>query len=151
MLLLRRSEVVEKCFSDNQCQNHQKGQDQGNVVSSRREQTMTNTENQLTTMLLLVTTLFLILMFPTNIRFVYSNFVARDTPAKYADLMFFYHLSNKLYITNNGINFFLYCISGQKFRNDLRIILRCGKDPTHKLSMRISESRCRVTEISSVT
>ena len=96
---------------------------QGQSAASRRQNKMKNTEKQLTIMLLLVTTLFLILMIPTYIRFLYTTFIPRDTPTKYANLMFFYHVSHKLYHTNNGINFFLYCISGQKFRNDLKEIL----------------------------
>ena len=48
-----------------------------------REKTMKSAENQLTTMLLLVTMLFLILLFPTYTRFIYLTFVERDTPSKY--------------------------------------------------------------------
>ena len=123
-VIIKKVRGSRKMFGGNEGQG--KGQGQNNVTSSRREQKLKNTENQLTTMLLLVTTLFLILLFPTNVRFVYSNFVARDIPTKYASVIFFYHLSHKLYFTNNGINFFLYCISGQKFRNDLKEILGCG-------------------------
>ena len=69
------------------------GQGQGPMdVALRRQIKMKNTENQLTIMLLLVTTLFLILMIPTYIRFLYTTFVNRDTPAKYANLMFFYQI-----------------------------------------------------------
>ena len=89
-------------------------------ISQMRQKTMKNTEHQLTIMLLLVTMLFMILMIPTYIRYIYTNFASRDTPAKYASLMLFLHVSHKLYTTNNGINFFLYCISGQKFWNDLK-------------------------------
>ena len=108
---------------------------------------MKNIENQLTTMLLLVTMLFLILMFPINIRFVYTNFVARGTPAKYANFFFLYHLSHKLYFTNNGVNFFLYCISGQKFRNDLKNILGFGKELNRIVASR-ETLQCSVTESS---
>ena len=103
------------------------GEQAGQSTAVRRQNKMKNTENQLTIMLLLVTTLFLVLMIPTYIRFVYTSFVTRDTPAKYASLMLFYHISHKLYNTNNGINFFLYCISGQKFRNDLKELLSCDR------------------------
>ena len=126
-IIIKKVRSSRKMFRDNKSQGSPKGQGQNNAVCSRREQTMKNNETQLTTMLLLVTTLFLILMFPANIRFVYSNFVTRDTPTKYGNLMFFYHLSYTLYITNNGVNFFLYCISGQKFRNDLKELLSCGR------------------------
>ena len=74
-------------------------------------------------MLLLVTMLFLILLIPTYIRFIYLTFVERDTPSKYASSMLFFQVTYKLYTTNNGINFFLYCLSGQKFRNDLKEII----------------------------
>ena len=88
-----------------------------------REKTMKSAENQLTTMLLAITTLFLILLFPTNVRFIYVAFVNSDTPSKYALYIFIFEISYRLYVTNSGINFFLYCISGQKFRNDLKEIV----------------------------
>ena len=91
-----------------------------------RQKTMKSAENQLTKMLLLVTTLFLILLIPTYFRFIYLTLVKRDTPAKFAGSFLFFHITHKLYSTNNGINFFLYCVSGQKFRNDLKEILNCG-------------------------
>ena len=87
---------------------------------------MKSAENQLTIMLLLVTTLFLILLIPTYIRFIYLTFLERDTPSKYASAMLIYHVTHKLYHSNSGINFFLYCISGRKFRNDLKEILCSG-------------------------
>ena len=92
----------------------------GNVDIDARQKSMKNAENQLTIMLLLVTTLFLILLLPTYIRFIYAAFVISDTPYKYATTMFIFEFSYKLYVTNSGINFFLYCLSGQKFRNDLK-------------------------------
>ena len=60
---------------------------------------------------------------------LYTKFVDRDTPEKYARLIFFYHIRQKLYHSNNGINFFLYCISGQKFRSDLKELLCCSMIP----------------------
>ena len=90
---------------------------------------MKSAENQLY-MLLLVTTLFLILLLPTYIRFIYSSLLEMDTPSKYASSMLFSQITHKLYITNNGINFFLYCISGKKFRNDLKEIVCCVGNPS---------------------
>ena len=90
-----------------------------------RQKAMKGAESQLTIMLLLVTTLFLILLCPTYIRFIYLTFVKMDTPFRYATTMLFFQISFKLYATNSGINFFLYCISGQKFRNDLKDIMCC--------------------------
>ena len=103
-----------------------KGTNTGTVINKgmdTRQKTMKSDENQLTIMLLLVTTLFLILLCPTYIRFIYLAFADRDTPSQYANSMLFFQVSSKLYSTNSGINFFLYCISGQKFRKDLKEIL----------------------------
>ena len=87
-----------------------------------RQKAIKSAENQLTTMLLLVTTLFLILLFPTYVRFIYAAVVSSDTPSKYASSIFIFEISYKLYVTNSGINFFLYCVTGQKFRNYLKEI-----------------------------
>ena len=108
----------------------------------RRQKNMKSAENQLTIMLLLVTTLFLILLCPTYFRFIYNVFARRDTPIEYAKSLLIYQASSKLYISNSGINFFLYCISGQKFRNDLKDILCCC------VTRRKDESQSTGTEIS---
>ena len=101
--------------------------DVGTTGNETREKTMRSAESQLTTMLLLITTLFLILLFPTYVRFIYTAFVISDIPSKFATSMFLSELSYKLYVTNSGINFFLYCISGKKFRNDLKEIVCCSR------------------------
>ena len=92
-----------------------------------RRTTMKNAESQLTIMLLLVTSLFviLLLLLPMYIRIIYLTFVQRDTPSEYASSLLFLYVTYQLLATNNGINFFLYCISGKKFRNDLKEVL-CG-------------------------
>ena len=121
-----------------------------NNAAQRRQKAMKNTEKQLTIMLILMTTLFLVLMIPTNIRFLCFLFIERGTPTKYANLMFLYHLTHKLYHTNNGINFYLYCISGQKFRNDLKEIIcsNTRQNSTPFNSRKISQQHS--TEISTV-
>ena len=88
-----------------------------------RQKSMKSAESQLTTMLVLVTTLFLILILPSYIRFIYAAFVRTDTPSKFADSLLISEISYHLYVTNSGINFLLYCISGQRFRNDLKEIV----------------------------
>ena len=102
-----------------------------NTGMETRQKTMKSAENQVTIMLLLVTTLFLIFLCPTYFRFIYLVFAKRDAPIEYSKLMLIYQITSKLYTTNSGINFLLYCISGQKFRNDLKEILcspRTSKD-----------------------
>ena len=94
-----------------------------NIKDQMRQRVRNSIDNQLTIMLLLVTTLFVLLMVPTYVRFLYFTYVSRDTPEKYATARLFYYLSSRLYFTNSGINFFLYCISGKKFREDLKDLL----------------------------
>ena len=96
-------------------------QGKGQIDISRRQKTMKTTENQVTIMLLLVMALFLVLMLPTYMRFVYTQFVKLNTPSKYTGFVLFFQISQKLYNTNNVINFFLYCISGKKFQNDFEL------------------------------
>ena len=102
------------------------GANDTNTGMETRQRTMKSAENQLTIMLILVTTLFLILLCPTYFRFIYLVFAKRDTPIEYAKSMLIYQITSKLYTTNSGVNFLLYCISGKKFRNDLKEILVCS-------------------------
>ena len=88
-----------------------------------RQRKMQNAENQLTIMLLMVSILFTILLIPTYVRAVFVTFFEIDTPSKYASYALFFQMTVKLASTNNGINFFLYCISGNRFREDLKEIL----------------------------
>ena len=90
-----------------------------------RQRKMKSAENQLTVMLLLVTIMYLVLQIPPSIRNIYVKFIKQDTPAKYASTVLTLILSYSLFITNSGVNFFLYCISGNKFRNDLKEMLCC--------------------------
>ena len=126
--------------------------DNSNTGMGVREKTMKNAESQLTVMLLLVTTLFLILVFPTYFRYIFLLLVKRDTPFLFALSVFMYQLSSKLYVTNSGVNFFLYCISGQKFRNDLKeIFCHCKaskKGIVNKADLQSTVSVSRSTEIS---
>ena len=109
----------------------------GNEIRERR---MKNAGNQLTIMLLLVTTLFFILLIPTYIRFIFITFFEPDTPDIYGIAMLVYQISHKSYHTNFGINFYLYCISGQKFRNDLKEILSCFGGIVFSSSSNVDES-----------
>ena len=48
--------------------------------------------------------------------------------AKYrAGFSLFYIVSQKTWYTNNAINFFLYILSGTKFRNDFLHLFNCNK------------------------
>ena len=57
---------------------------------------------------------------------MYVNFVDYSkSPKSFAEYYFIYNLDQKSYYTNYGINFFLYVISGQKFRSDLIRLFKC--------------------------
>ena len=78
------------------------------------------TEKQICTMLLLVTFAYLILNIPTRVLIFFLNASSGgDTPYYYAGFHLFYQIGDKSSVTNHGINFFLYAMSGQKFRTDL--------------------------------
>ena len=113
-----------------------------------RQKAMKSAENQLTIMFLLVTTLFLILLCPTYVRFIYLSFANPGTPLEYANQILIFQITIRLYMTNSAVNFFLYCISGKKFRNDLKEILRCSGKSHSSGSIRNDESQS--TEISNV-
>ena len=80
-------------------------------------------EKQIVTMLLLVTCVFLTLNLPVRSLVFFVNFSVGSIPDNYAKLHLFYQVGEKVYFTNHGINFFLYVMSGQKFRTDLKNLL----------------------------
>ena len=103
-------------------------QNMGDGEKSSESKHQRSTERQITIMLLLVSFLYLILIGPGFIHFVYFLVVPPDRdPLTYANFTLSYNINQKLFFTNNSINFFLYCISGQKFRNDLLSLFRCQR------------------------
>ena len=90
------------------------GQTEGQNV--RRKQS----EKQIVTMLLVITFVFVALNVTTRSLVFYLTFYSSNTPYYYAGLHLFYQIGEKAFYTNHGINFFLYVMSGQKFRTDLK-------------------------------
>ena len=82
-------------------------------------QSTKNTERQIYIILLLVTFGFLTLTTPAYAMLIWINFTAASTSHFYAAYHLFTNVAEKSYYTNNGINFFLYVMSGKKFRADL--------------------------------
>ena len=83
-----------------------------------------STEVQLAVMLILVSSLFVILLLPFEIREIYYTIFSKArTPKEYAIFIFVFDITFELYNMNNGINFYLYFISGTKFRKDLLNLL----------------------------
>ena len=78
-------------------------------------------EKQLSQMLLTVSFMFLILTLPQYVRYVTYTFVDfRQSAQSYATYILIFNITNKLYITKSAINFILYCISGGRFRRQLK-------------------------------
>ena len=78
-----------------------------------------HSEKQIFTMLLLVTFTYLILCFSMRALNFYRNFYTGNTPSYYAGLHLIYHIGFDTFYTNHAINFFLYVLSGRKFKTDL--------------------------------
>ena len=90
-----------------------------------------NSEKQIYVILLLVTFSFLLFNLPSFVFFLYVKFYNyMRTPRTFAVYILFLHIAHKMYFTNCGINFFLYVISGGKFRTDLLEILKCARKKT---------------------
>ena len=94
---------------------------------SGTEQKMKTSERQTFIILLLVTFSFLLLTTPAYMLFLFNMIIDfNQSPKHKADFQLFYVISQKTRYTNNGINFFLYILSGTKFRNDFKHLFGCG-------------------------
>ena len=92
-----------------------------------------HSEKQIFTMLLLVTFAYLILNIPTRALILYLNVSSGgDTAYYYVGFHLFYQIWDKYSVTNHGINFFLYAMSGQKFRTDLRNLFSSSSSKMNK-------------------
>ena len=95
-----------------------RGQSQGQKVKS--------SESQIYVILLLVTFAFLILSTPAYVFFLYAMFTDfHKSPMEFAGFYLYYNVAQKAQYTNHGINFFLYVLSGRKFRWDLVNLFNC--------------------------
>ena len=92
----------------------------GNSKSGRNSKTK-SFQSQTFAVLLLVTFAFMVLTTPAYIFFLYVRLVdISKTPWYFARYYLFYNCAQKMQFTNHGIIFFLYVISGHKFRTDLK-------------------------------
>ena len=94
----------------------------GQAESQTQALKLKRSEKQVITTLLLITFSFLIFNVPGRILVFFLDFYSGDTPYYYAGFHLFYQIGVVTYYTNHGINFFLYVISGHKFRTDLKNI-----------------------------
>ena len=93
--------------------------------SKRNTKGVRTSDSQVFAILLLVTFAFLILTTPGYLLFLFIMFMNFfETAELFAGYYLLYSVAQKLHVTNHGINFFLYVISGQKFRTDLVNLFR---------------------------
>ena len=120
------------------------------VSSSNSKDKGRTTDSQLTIMLLLITFAFLVLTLPLCIRYLLTITIDYNNDPYYnAVYTFVYHLSQKLFVTNNAVNFYFYCIGGAKFRADLAQV--CGRNKrAQKQQTRRSERFDSITSTTEV-
>ena len=115
--------------------------------SNQRAQTH---DKQIFVILLLVSFTFLILTTPTYILFLLKLIIDFNqvAPKYHAANRLFYSVAQKWNYTNNGINFFLYILSGTKFRNDF-LQMFCQKMPNTNITMHSDVSTNSVGDVRS--
>ena len=92
--MIHKSRLLNATFPTNQDQSHCKAK---------------KFEKQTYVILFLVTSGFLVLVTPSYLCFLYTNLVEyRRSTKSFAEFYFFYHVAQKLFFTNYGINFYLY-------------------------------------------
>ena len=145
---LRRRSMFLVSESDTSGQGHSQGQSQGQNYNRDQSSKMRSAERQIYVMLLLVTFGFLVLVTPVFSMAFYVMSVEGNTPFYYAGYHLFYHVGEKSYYTCSGINFFLYVISGHKFRSDLIGLFRCRNcRPKSDLLQTLSDVSSKSTSI----
>ena len=138
---LRKSPVLNVKISNVQNQSQSHNESQSTQIK--------NSERQIYIMLLLVTFGFLIFVTPIYIMAFYILAVEGDSPQFYAGYHLFYHTAEKALYTNYAINFYLYVISGKKFRADLVKLFQFKRSYCRGLSVSdtLSEANTTTQEI----
>ena len=117
LLLSMNSVIIHKIRTRNVGENNlSEGHTRGQGHRTKKK----SSEGQIFAVLLLVTFSMLVLNTPAYMFFIYVQVANVDSsPKVFGDYHLFYHTAYKLQVTNYGINFFLYVMSGTKFRTDL--------------------------------
>ena len=108
---------------------------QGQGQSEGKGTKVKNSEKHIYVILLLVTFGFLILSTPSHVFYLLQmvyNF--NTTPSSSAAFHLFLQIAGNMHYTNSGINFFLYVLSGRKFRSDLMTLFNSCRTNRTNLS-----------------
>ena len=126
LLLMMNCVIIRKIRNRSNFMITQSGNEgQGQSESKSKVTKMKTSDKQVYAILLLVTFGFLILTTPGYLLFLFIMVVDfRTSPRMFAGYYLFYNFAQKMHYTNHGINFFLYVISGQKFRTDILNLFR---------------------------
>ena len=137
MLLLIMNVVIIHTLHKRSMSHIVKSEIQGQVKGHNEGQSskMKSSENQIFITLLLVTFAYLIFTTPGYMMFLYSNIVDVEQSAyTLAGWHLFFSVGQKALYTNHAINFFLYVMSGQKFRTDLIGLFKCKNSKMNQSS-----------------
>ena len=128
-------------------QGQDQGQGQGQIKSQGHGESNKGNEKQIYVTLLLVTFVFLGLSTPMYALFFYNALAPNQqhTPESFARFYLLTYASRQAYFTNYGINFFLYVISGRKFRSDLIKLLKCNRKENRNSSSSNSSGNKTIT------
>ena len=107
---------------------------QGEGQSQGQHSHSNNYEKQVYITLFLVTFTFLFLFSPMYVFGLIAKMMGYSPKSAYsiAATFLFLEIAKKMYFTIYGINFFLYIISGPKFRKDLLAIFQIPKKTKNK-------------------
>ena len=134
---LRKRSNLTRLGTVHQCQGQ--GQNDSETPKSKTPET------QIYVILLLITFGFLILTTPNYAMFLYVIlYDIEQSPQAFAGYHLFYNVIRQTYYTNHAINFYLYVISGQKFRTDLMKLFKS----TETKSLGNSDGSSKISVIS---
>ena len=126
----------------------------GSTLQNVREAVRTqqvSRNRQIRVMLLTVSFAYLIITFPISVRVVVYNFVDyKRSAGAYGVFVLLYNVLNILLYSNNAINFYLYCITGSKFRQDLKNLF-VKKKEIYEIRNRSSDDERVVNTISTAS
>ena len=100
-----------------------------NTSSGKSENQRMETAKRTTITILTISTTFILLTLPLVVSVIWHNWrvsVINFSPRQYAMSVFLQTLFGQLRITNSAINFYLYCLTGTRFRQEFWRWISCG-------------------------
>ena len=96
---------------------------------------------QMTVLLLSVSFVFLLLNTPSQVYYLIDMYVDfTKTPKDFGTFSLVFNIAKHCHFSNSGVNFFLYVLSGSKFRNDLIAVFVKKQETKREVSSTLSTS-----------